>query len=173
MTEFREINPKEITQNPFGLIGSDWGLVTAGDKDSFNTMTISWGGVGIMWNKPAAFTFIRPQRYTYEFLERGDQFSICFFGGAYRKELSFCGSKSGRDVDKVKETGLTPAFTEDGVPYFAEAELVLVCKKMYGQFLNKESVIDEESVLKNYSGDDYHKMYVSEIVKVFSKVNAE
>lgn len=169
MAEFRQINPQEILDNPFKLIGSDWGLVTAGNPESFNPMTVSWGGVGIMWNKPVAFTFIRPQRYTFEFIERGDSFSICFFDEQYRKALSFCGSKSGRDYDKPKEAGLTPAFTEDGVPYFEEARLVLVCKKLYGQFLNEESVLGGESVLKSYNGDAYHKMYISEIVEVLAK----
>lgn len=165
---FIEIDPKEITENPFKLIGSDWALVTAGTKEKLNTMTISWGGVGIMWGKPAAFTFIRPQRYTMEFIEREDCYTMSFFEEKYRKALSFCGSKSGRDYDKVKETGLTPAFTPEGVPYFEEAKLVLVCKKMYGQFLNEESVISGEEVKKWYN-DDYHKMYVSEIQKVLFK----
>ena len=169
MAKFKKILPKELADNPFKLIGSDWGLVTAGDFDAFNTMTISWGGVGIMWNKPVAFTFIRPQRYTYEFLERGDCFSISFFDETWRKALSFCGSKSGRDYDKPKETGLTPAFTEDGVPYFEQARLVLVCKKLYGQFLNEESFIDAAPAQAFYNGDDYHKMFVSEIVAVLTK----
>lgn len=169
MAEFRSINPQEIFDNPFKLIGSDWGLVTAGSRDSFNTMTVSWGGVGIMWNKPVAFTFVRPQRYTFEFTEREEAYSICFFDESYRSALSFCGSKSGRNVDKPAETGLTVAFTEDGVPYFEEARLVLLCKKMYAQFLNGESVLAGDSVLKHYNGDEYHKMYISEIQEVLTK----
>lgn len=166
MADFIKIDPEQITDNPFKLIGKDWGLVTAGDEDKFNTMTISWGGVGILWGKPVAYTFIRPQRYTYEFLEDKDYFTLSFYGEEYRKALSFCGSKSGRDFDKPAETGLTPAFTEDGVPYFEQARLVLVCKKLYAQDFNKESVIDDDTVLKNYNGDDWHRMYVSEIVEV-------
>ena len=104
MSDFIKINPEEIKDNPFKLIGKDWGLVTAGTKDSFNTMTVSWGGVGIMWNKPVAYTFIRPQRYTFEFLEKNDHFTLSFYGEEYRKALSFCGSKSGRDYDKPAET---------------------------------------------------------------------
>ena len=168
MAEFRSINPQEIFDNPFKLFGSDWGLVTAGTREGFNTMTVSWGGLGLMWTKPVAFTFIRPSRYTYEFLERGDMFTICFFDEQYREALSFCGSKSGRNVDKVAETGLTPVFTEDGIPYFEEARLVLVCKKLYAQDLNEESII-EEAVKTNYNGDDYHRMYASEIVAVLQK----
>lgn len=170
MSAFKEITSKEITNNPFELIGDEWALVTSGSKDKFNTMTVSWGGVGIMWGKPVTFAFIRPQRYTFEFIEKNDFFTISFFEESMRDALKFCGSKSGRDYDKVKETGLTPAFTEDGIPYFEQAKLVLVCKKMYGQFLNEESIIDSEQVSKWYNGD-YHKMYVSEIVKVLTKTD--
>lgn len=168
MATFKEITPSEITNNPFDLIGKDWALVTSGNSDKFNTMTVSWGGVGIMWGKPVTYTFIRPQRYTFEFMEKNGYFSMSFFDETQRDALKFCGSKSGRDYDKVKETGLTPAFTEDGVPYFEEAKLVLVCKKMYSQFLNEESIEDAESVAKWYD-NDYHKMYVSEITKVLVK----
>ena len=168
MAEFRSINPQEIFDNPFELFGSNWGLVTAGNRESLNTMTVSWGGLGIMWNKPVAFTFIRPQRYTFGFLEKNGMFTMSFFDEEYHKALQICGTKSGRDIDKVKETGLTPAFTDDGVPYFEEARLVLVCKKLYAQDLNEESII-EEAVKSNYSGDDYHRMYVSEIVSVLKK----
>lgn len=165
---FTEIKPNEITENPFDLIGKDWALVTAGTKEKFNTMTISWGGVGVMWGKPVAFTFIRPQRYTMGFIENEDCYTMSFFDENYRKALNFCGSKSGRDYDKVKETGLTPAFTEEGVPYFQEAKLVLVCKKMYAQTLEDKCVLAGEEVKKWYN-DDYHKMFVSEIVKVLIK----
>ena len=109
MSEFKRISPEEINDNPFKLIGKDWGLVTGGTKDGFNTMTISWGGIGVMWNKPVAFTFIRPQRYTYEFLEKDDIFTISFYDESYRKALSLCGSKSGRDINKPAETLPTTA----------------------------------------------------------------
>ncbi len=165
---FKEIKPREVKGNPFTLIGSDWALVTAGDNKKFNTMTVSWGGLGVMWGKDVAFTFIRPQRYTMEFIEDNPYFTMSFFEEKYRDALSFCGSKSGRDYDKVKETGLTPAFTDEGAPYFAEAKLVLVCKKMYAQSLEEKFVIDDEKVKKWYN-DDYHKMFVSEITRVLVK----
>lgn len=169
MAVFKEISAEQISENAFKLIGKDWALVTCGTEESFNTMTVSWGGVGIMWGKPSAFTFIRPQRYTFEFLEKNGMFSMSFFDEDYRKALQICGSKSGRDVDKVKETGLTPAFTEDGVPYFEEAKLVLICKKAYGQFLNEESVVETDNIDKWYPAKDYHKMYISEITKVLTR----
>ena len=166
MDRFKKISPREIAENPFSLIGDDWGLVTAGGRDSFNTMTVSWGGVGILWGKPVVYAFIRPQRYTYGFLEREERFSLSFYPEEYRKALALCGSKSGRDVDKVAATGLIPAFTEDNVPYFEQAKLVLICKKLYAQDLNEQSVIDSEAVLPNYKGDDWHRMYVGEITSV-------
>lgn len=168
MSAFTKITPQELTDNPFTLIGKEWALVTAGTPEKFNTMTVSWGGVGILWNKPVTFTFIRPQRYTFGFLENNGCFSMCFFDESYRQALTLFGTKSGRDVDKIAATGLTPAFTEDGVPYFEEAKLVLICKKLYAQDLNEVSVI-EEAVKTNYNGDDYHRMYAGEIVEVLRK----
>lgn len=168
MSNFKTIDPSAIADNAFKLIGKDWALVTSGSRESFNTMTVSWGGVGIMWNKPVAFTFIRPQRYTFGFLEKNGFFTMSFFDESYRKALQICGTKSGRDTDKVAETGLTPAFTDNGVPYFEEARLVLVCKKLYAQDLNEDSIV-EEAVKGNYNGSDYHRMYVSEIVSVLKK----
>lgn len=167
MFSFKEISPNEITENPFKLIGKDWMLVTAGDKSKFNTMTASWGGVGILWNKPVAFTFIRPQRYTFEFTEQGEYYTLSFFDEKYRQALNFCGTKSGRDYDKVKETGLTPVFSENA-PYFGEAKLVLVCKKLYNQFLTEES-LNDKALISNYANNDWHKMYVGEIEKVLVK----
>ena len=168
MSAFKEISPSEIKNNPFDLIGKDWALVTAKNKNGCNTMTASWGGVGIMWNRPVAFTFIRPQRFTFGLLENEEYFTLSFYGEEYRKALNFCGTKSGRDYDKAKECGFTPVYDEKA-PYFAEADLVLVCKKLYAQDLNGESAVEKDIVLPNYNGDDYHRMYISEIVKVLKK----
>ncbi|MBR1483388.1 MAG: flavin reductase [Ruminococcus sp.] len=167
MASFTEIMPQEMTDNVFKLIGEDWALVTAGTEECFNTMTVSWGGAGILWNKPVAFTFIRPQRYTFGFTERGDCFSMSFFDEEHRAALRYCGSKSGRDVDKVKETGLTPAFSAEGIPYFEEARLVLLCKKLYAQDLAEACIRDD--MVKQFYQDDYHKMYVSKILRVLKK----
>lgn len=168
MSDFKKITAEELTANPFKLIGKDWMLITAGDKEKFNTMTASWGGVGIMWGKPVATAYIRPQRYTFEFIENGDYYTQSFFDEEYRDTLKFCGSKSGRDYDKVKETGLTPVVDDEtGAVYFKEAKVVFICKKMYAQFLNEESALTED-VTKWYNGD-YHKMYMSEIVSVLVK----
>lgn len=168
MSAFREISVNELKDNPFTLIGKDWALVTAKNGDGCNTMTASWGGVGIMWNKPVAFTFIRPQRFTFGLIENEEYFTLSFYGEEYRKALQFCGTKSGRDCDKAKECNLTPVYDEKA-PYFEEARLVLVCRKLYAQDLNEQSIIAADEVAKNYSGDDYHKMYISEIEKVLVK----
>lgn len=168
MKNFKEISPKDLTLNPFVKIGKEWMLITAGDEDKFNTMTASWGGLGVLWNKDVAYTFIRPSRYTYEFIESEDHFSLCFFPEEYRDALSLCGRRSGRDCDKVKETGLTPAFC-DGVPYFEEASLVLICRKMYAQEMSESSVTCEDVKAHYGEGEPYHTFYVGEIKKALIK----
>jgi len=169
MSSFKEIKPTELTENAFKMIGTDWMLVTAEQEGRCNMMTASWGGIGIMWNKPVAFTFIRPQRYTFGMLENGDIFSLCILDDSYRDVLKLCGTKSGRDIDKVKETGLT-INRINGVPYFAESKTVLICKKLYSQNLSEEGLI-EKSLTSNYNqeGTDWHKMYINEIVNVLIK----
>ena len=145
---FREIRAEELSFNPFDKIGKEWMLITAGDEAKHNTMTASWGGLGIMWGKKVAMVYIRPQRYTKEFVDRNDRFTISFYKEEYRKALAVCGRKSGRDCDKEKEAGLTPYYV-DGTTAFEEADLVFVCRKQYHQ--------------------DYHMMYIAEIEKVLVK----
>ncbi len=168
MNSFENADIRTLEENFFKRIGSEWTLITAGTDKSFNTMTASWGGVGVLWNKNVVFTFIRDSRYTLEFVDSNDYYSVSFFGGNYMKELTFCGRNSGRDVDKVKETGLTPVFDQDA-PYFEEADLVLICKKLYRQSMNQESFIDKSLAEKFYSDNDWHELFVGEIVKVLKK----
>ncbi len=161
---FTETSAKELDGfNTFSQIGEKWMLITAGNKEKFNTMTASWGMMGILWNKDVATAFVRPQRYTFEFLEKNDYYTLSFFESKYKKQLSYCGRNSGRNVDKIKETGLTPIFDEQA-PYFKEASTVFICKKIYGQFISPEGFIDVD-LDKNYENKDYHKMYVGEIIK--------
>lgn len=166
---FEKIDPKALDQNVFSLIGDQWMLITAGTEDKCNTMTASWGGLGVLWGKPVATVYIRPQRYTLEFVEREDTFTLCFFGEAYRKALTLCGSKSGRDVDKVKECGFTVT-TAEGAPYFEEADLVLVCKKAYWQDMDPTHFLDGEIDGKWYPQKDYHRIFIGEILEVLRKV---
>ena len=168
MSNFKEITPNEITKNPFEMIGKDWLLLTAGNEQSLNTMTVSWGGVGVLWGKNVVFTFIRPQRYTLEFIDREDYFTLSGFGGDYKKELTLCGTATGRDIDKVEQTGLTPCFNTEA-PYFEQAKTVLVCKKLYKQKIQPECFIDKSLDSTNYQAGDYHEVFVGEIVKVLVK----
>jgi flavin reductase (DIM6/NTAB) family NADH-FMN oxidoreductase RutF len=168
MDKFTLIDAGEIQENVFKLIGDDWMLVTGGDKDSFNTMTASWGGLGILWGKQVSFCFVRPSRYTYEFMEKSDYYTLSFFEDKYRDVLNLCGSKSGRNIDKVAETGINTAVDDTGAVYFTEAKLVLVCKKLYFQDILPENFLDA-GIEKNYKGSDYHRMYVGEIIRCIKK----
>lgn len=156
---------RSLNLNPFTKIGSEWMLITAGDETKHNTMTASWGAMGVIWNKNTATCYVRPQRYTFEFMENGDRYSLCFFDKKYRDALALCGRTSGRDTDKDSEAGLTCDFYE-GVPYYKEASLVLICRKLYGQFLTRESFEDQDVYKKNYPADDLHKMYIGEVLAV-------
>lgn len=162
---FKEIAVEELNFNPFTKIGTEWMLITAGDEKSFNTMTASWGGMGIMWNKKVITAYIRPQRYTKEFVDANELFTVSFYDKEYRKALNICGTKSGRDCDKVKEAGLTPCFI-DGTTAFEEANMIFVLRKLYSDPMPAENFLDKEIDQKYYPNKDYHTMYVSEIVKV-------
>ena len=161
--QWKSISPYEL-ENACKLIGKDWMLVCAGD----NAMTASWGGMGILWNKPVSFVFIRPQRYTYQMTEANDRLTLAFFDESYRDALRYFGTKSGRDGDKFAATGLTRAYTESGTLYPAEARLVLTCRKLYTDMLRKEAFLDP-ALLGNYLADDFHRMYVCEIEEVWIK----
>lgn len=160
----KEINVRELKDNFVKMISDDWALLTAGTKDKFNTMTVSWGGIGELWNKDVCFVFVRPQRYTYEFMENNDYFSLSFFGGEYKKELGICGSKSGRDIDKMAETGFNPIDLGEAVG-FEQAKVNVVLKKLAYQDMKPDGFLDE-TIMKNYANNDFHRVYVGEIVKV-------
>lgn len=168
MADFHEISPKEIRQNPFTLIGTDWMLVTAERDGKVNTLTANWGGLGYMWRKNVAFIVIRPQRYTKEFIDAAGRFSLCVPGDGYRKELNYLGTVSGRDEDKIQKAGLT-VLHEDGIPYFAESELVLFCRTLYQQEMKEECFLEQDIVSRWYPEHDLHTLYVGEIQKVLIK----
>lgn len=163
----KEIVLQEQMIRPFHMIGNEWMLITAGDSHAFNTMTASWGGIGVLWGKNVATVYIRPERFTKEFVDQNGLFTLSFFDETYRKALQFCGSNSGRDCDKTKETGLTPWFT-DNTTAFQEAKLVLICRKLYSQKLTPECTIDPE-IKKWYQKEGWHTMYVAEICKAYAK----
>jgi len=161
-----KIDPRAISGNAFKLIGDDWMLITARKPDgSVNTMTASWGGMGVFWNRPTALCVIRPGRYTFEFVEQSDWLTLSFFDAQYREALNLLGTRSGRDGDKIAESGLVPRDFEHGAPGFEQARLTLVCHKMYWQ------VIDPSHFYHGYANcdgqfyplKDYHTLYFSEI----------
>lgn len=166
----KRIEIKDLTENFFESISKEWMLVTAGTPEHFNTMTASWGGIGFLWNKPVAFVFIRPERYTYEFAEKNEYLTLSFLGDENRQIYNICGSKSGRNTDKVQETGLKPLPTPEGNITFEQSRLTLECRKLYSRMLEPESFIDKQPLEKWYSENNgMHKMYIVEIVNVWKK----
>jgi flavin reductase (DIM6/NTAB) family NADH-FMN oxidoreductase RutF len=166
--ELRPSDPCLIKGNAFNLIANDWMLVTAGNIKSFNTMTASWGAFGELWNKKICICFIRPVRHTYSFIEKSDYYTLSFFDEEYRHVLKYCGTKSGRDVDKIAETGITPVEGERGGVYFAEAKLVFECKKIYTQDIDPANFLDPK-IDDEYPDKDYHRIYVGEVVRCLVK----
>lgn len=164
MQGFREI-PAEELENITRLFEKDWALITAGDKDTVNTMVGGWGGAGYLWKKPVVSCMIRPQRYTFELVERHERLSLCFLPEEYRPAMQLCGRESGRDTDKFAAAGLTPAFFGD-VPFVAESRLVIIARKLYADDLKKECFIDKEP-LRFYEAGDFHRVYVCEVEKIF------
>ncbi len=166
---------RDWNDNVWRTLADRWMLVTAGTAGSWNTMTASWGGFGHLWNEDVAFVFVRPTRHTYGFVERAGTLSLSFFDPGYREALKLCGSVSGRDVDKAKATGLTPAmFGTEGepsgisVPAFREASLVLACRRLYAADLDP-AMLSDPSVAKHYPKGDWHRMYIVRIEAAWAK----
>lgn len=166
----KKTNISALKDNFFEAISKEWMLITAGNKDRFNTMTASWGCMGWLWGKPVAVVFIRPERFTHEFVEAGEELTLSFLGHEphMRKAYNICGSKSGRDTDKVAEAGLTPVATDSGNIAFAEARLTLECRKLYKSDINPSLFLDPD-IEKWYGGQrgGYHDFYILEIVNAY------
>ncbi|KAB3534873.1 flavin reductase family protein [Alkaliphilus pronyensis] len=165
MASFREIKPEEIEKNPFHAIGKDWMLITAEKDGKVNTMTAAWGGLGVMWNKNVAYIVIRPQRYTKEFVDASNTFSLTFFDKGFEDELTYLGRVSGRDEDKISKLNMTVEYSEK-TPYFTNANLVVICNKLYAQDFQEDCFIDDAVASKAYPEKDYHTLYIGEITKV-------
>lgn len=168
----KQIEPSEFKENIFETIGKEWMLVTGGNREHFNMMTASWGGIGWLWNKPVAFLFIRPERYTYEFLKNNRKLSLSFLGKEEeaRKIYTLCGSKSGRDINKLQESGLKPVFTETGGIAYEQARMTLECTQLYESEMRKEDFLDPE--LLSWYGEkkgNMHKVIVAEIDHIWIK----
>ncbi|HOV12383.1 MAG TPA: flavin reductase [Bacteroidales bacterium] len=165
---FEPVDIYGLNESVFRLLDKDWMLITAGIEGNYNMMTASWGGMGILWNKPVAFVFIRPQRHTYEFAEQYTHLTLTFFGEKHRQILQTCGSRSGRDINKMQLEGLTPAVTASGAIAFEEARMVFECRKLYFDDIKPAHFIVNE-IDKNYPLKDYHRMYICEITKAYKK----
>ena len=157
----------ELTINTFSQFDKKWALLTAGNKEKFNSMTISWGGTGTLWGKPVATTYVRTSRYTHDFMDENDYFTISFYPESMKDILGVFGSKSGRDIDKMNYEGLTAKEAGESVT-FDEAELTLVCKKLFKQRLD-ENNIPKDIVERFYEGDAPHDMYIGEVVEIIKK----
>ena len=166
---FKSIDPKQLNENVFSLIGDKWMLITAGTKENCNTMTASWGGLGVLWSENVGFVFIRPQRYTRELVDQADRFTLSFFDGAYKKELGVLGKRSGRDGDKIADVGFTVR-DFDGAPAFEQASLVLVMKKLYRDTIKSECFIEKNADTQHYPDKDYHIMYIGRVEAAYRRV---
>ncbi len=164
----RKIEPKALKENVFSLVGDEWMLITAGCAKRCNTMTASWGGLGVLWGENVATIYVRPQRHTKEFIDREEYFTLSFFDAEYKPQLALCGAKSGREVDKVKQCGFTVACGEGGAPYFQQARLVLVCRKQYAQPMDP-AAMPADVKEKWYPQSDFHTMYIGQIVEAYCK----
>ena len=165
---FEKIDIKDLAIKPFELIGDQWMLVTAGSLKSHNTMTASWGGVGIMWFNPVLTIYVRPQRYTKEFLDKSNYFTASFYDSQFKSVLQLCGTKSGREIDKSKATGLVPKKFGKSVA-FEQAKLVIVCEKQYVQQISPDCFIDSKIIDTAYKNSDFHFMYIAKIVEAYRK----
>ena len=154
----------ELNTEIFGLFDRKWALLTAGKEDSFNTMTISWGGLGTIWNKPVATVYVRESRYTHDFMDNNEFFTLSFYAEDFKKQLGVLGSKSGRDIDKIHDSGLTPVKAGNSVS-FKEAEITLVCRKLFRQRLEEENM-PADIAEKLYPTHDPHDMYIGEVVEI-------
>ena len=172
MSKFKEIKPEQFEYSPFKLLDKDWMLITAENDGKVNTMTASWGGFGVMWNKNVAYIVLRPQRYTKEFVDNSDTFSLTFFDKSFKKQLGYLGSVSGRETDKIKNSELTILY-ENGehTPYFEEADIIIFCKKLFAQEYKPESFIVQDLDDEFYPNRDYHTMYIAEVKSILVATN--
>jgi len=169
MHEFQPYPIDLVEFNPFTKIGKEWALISAGNKVSYNTMTVSWGGLGVLWGKNVVNIYIRESRYTKHMIDEGDFFTVAFMNEKYKDALNYCGTKSGRDTkDKFADAGLTAAFRH-GIPYPDEANFVIICKKLAAVPIKEEHFIDKSIADKFYGDKDMHTMYVGEVIEVMAR----
>lgn len=164
---FKEIDINHLNFNIFNKLNNEWALVTARNCNKVNTMTVSWGGFGVLWNRNIATIYIRKSRYTKEFIDNSNYFTISFFDEEYKDKLKYLGVKSGRETDKIKDVNFNLIVHND-IPYFSESNMVIVCKKIYSDTLDDKHFLDD-TINLNYKDGDYHTMYIGEIEKILIK----
>ncbi len=169
MERFETVSPEQLDKNVFESIGRNWMLITAEKDGRANTMTASWGGFGVLWSVDVAYVFVRESRFTKEFLDSSERFSLSFPDGEkYRKQLTYLGRISGRDADKINESGMTLVY-EDGVPFFAESEFALLCEKTGRFYLAPDGILDKDALAGHYPKGDFHYLYVGKVLKVLKR----
>lgn len=162
-----KIELSTLSFNPFLKIRDQWALLAAGKEGDFNMMTVNWGGMGELWFKEVTTVYVRQSRYTMQFMDKNDHYALIFLKDGHKDAMKVLGSKSGRDIDKMAGAGLTPAFTPEGCPTFAEAELTLVCRKLYKDDMPKENFLDAAVYDKCYADGDLHSMFIGEVVAAY------
>jgi flavin reductase (DIM6/NTAB) family NADH-FMN oxidoreductase RutF len=167
---FVKIDPSRLTGNCIRIIGDEWMLITAGTPEKFNTMTASWGTMGVLWDKPVAICFIRPTRHTFSFANAGEFFTLSFFTADHRKILNYCGAHSGRNVDKIAATGLKPLLTENNGITFEQSRLCFECRKLYADDLKPDKFIFPSLETRNYPRKDYHRFFIGEILNCYQRI---
>lgn len=167
MIGFKAVAADKIPGNYIKLL-SNWTLISSGKGDKQNVMTASWGGLGTVWEKPVAFCFLNPTRYSVSTMDSGDTYTISFYTEAYKDAMQYCGSTSGKNTDKIKGSGLTPIHTPSGALAFSEAWMILECRKILAQPISADAIVDK-AIAAEWSKDGYHRMYVGEILNVWIK----
>lgn len=166
---FSQVDHEALTDNFFKALQKEWMLITSGKSSSFNTMTASWGTIGILWNRPVAICFVRPHRFTFEFIEKSDFYTLSFFDDTHKEILNYCGTHSGRTVDKISKTGLIPVETPSGSIGFEQSRLIIECRKIYSDFIKPDHILIKKIIDQNYPEKDFHKFYIGEITGCFKK----
>lgn len=165
---FQAIHPTALRENVFDFIRLGMPLLSAEHDGRLNTMTVNWGQMGYLWNRCVTTVYVRPQRFTYPIIEAAGGYSLCFMGSTYAEEVTYCGKTSGRDQDKIAHCGFTVAHAH-GIPYFEEAEVVILCKKSLASWITAEHFVDAAVPAQCYPKQDFHRMYTGEILEVLVK----
>ncbi len=169
MSQWAQLNPSAWNENIFALLDNQWVLVAAQKEDAVNAMTASWGGFGILWNEQVATIYVRQSRYTRTFLDTADTFSLTVYDKSYQPMLNdVMGQKSGRDIDKIKHSGLTLSHLNK-TPVFDQARLAFVCEKLYRHQMTEDEFCNRAYFDKYYTGGDFHTIYIAKIKAMYQK----